>query len=122
MDSTATLELFEKKSGGQNNKDVSVELVTALEYIPLAIVQATAYISQRVPRYSVSRYLEDFQKNDRKQTSLLNHEDRHLRRDWEAKNDTCDDTEPRCGARARRAAVRCHYARIYGQSRSSSTV
>ena len=54
--------------------------------MPLAIVQAAAYISQRVPRYSVREYLQDFRKSDRKRTSLLNHEGGQLRRDREAKN------------------------------------
>src|SRR5204862_4047757 len=63
------------------------ELAAALEYMPLAIVQAVAYISQRAPRFSVRQYLEEFRKSDRKKTNLLNYYDGvHLRRDWEAKN------------------------------------
>lgn len=33
----------------------------ALEHISLAIVQAAAYVSQRVPCYLVSQYLGDFE-------------------------------------------------------------
>jgi hypothetical protein len=51
-----------------------------------SIVQAAAYISQRAPRCSVRQYLQDFQKSDRKRTSLLNYEGEQPRRDWEAKN------------------------------------
>ncbi|KAL2053415.1 hypothetical protein ABVK25_006409 [Lepraria finkii] len=54
--------------------------------MPLAIVQAAAYISQRALRCSVQRYLEDFRKSDRKKTSLLNYEGGQLRRDWQAQN------------------------------------
>jgi hypothetical protein len=53
------VELLKKKLGIQsgsndndNNSDIS-ELAVALEYMPLAIVQAVAYIFQREPRYSV---------------------------------------------------------------------
>jgi hypothetical protein len=58
----------------------------ALEYMPLAIVQATAYISQRAPRYSVGRYLDDYRRSERKRISLLEYDDGQLRRDWEAAN------------------------------------
>ena len=85
MDNAHALKLFEKKLGDVDNTDIT-ELATALEFVPLAIVQAAAYISQRSPRYSVRQYLEDFQKRDRKKKSLLNHEGGQLRRDWEAKN------------------------------------
>src|SRR5215475_6390772 len=55
--------------------------------MPLAIVQAAAYISQRAPRSSVQQYLKQFRKSDRKKTNLLNYyEGGQLRRDWEAKN------------------------------------
>src|SRR6202034_1601882 len=52
----------------------------------LAIVQAAAYIFQRAPRCSVRQYIEQFQRNDKGKTTLLNHEGGHLRRDREAKN------------------------------------
>jgi hypothetical protein len=78
--------LLEKKLGRCNERNDTVELVTALEFMPLAIVQAAAYICQRAPRYSVQDYLRDFQKSDRKKISLLNYEGERLRRDWEAKN------------------------------------
>jgi tetratricopeptide (TPR) repeat protein len=89
MSEADALELFAKKLGG-NDGDDATELATALEFMPLAIVQAAAYISQRAPRYSVRDYLQGFRRSERKRTSLLNHEGGHegeqLRRDWEAKN------------------------------------
>ncbi|MCJ1268442.1 hypothetical protein MMC22_008330 [Lobaria immixta] len=86
MDDTHALTLLEKKLGKEIDKDDTARLAAALEFMPLAIVQAAAYIRQRVSRYSVKQYVEDFYKNDKKKTSLLNHEAGHLRRDLEAKN------------------------------------
>jgi hypothetical protein len=85
MDEAHALELFERKLGKDDSTDVA-KLASALEFMPLAIVQAAAYISQRAPRCSVQLYLEELRKSARKMTSLLNHEGGHLRRDWEAKN------------------------------------
>jgi hypothetical protein len=86
MDRTDALVLFENKLGRHVDSNDTAELVAALEFMPLAIVQAATYIFQRAPRYSVQEYLRDFQKSDRKKTSLLNYEGEQLRRDWEAKN------------------------------------
>jgi hypothetical protein len=80
------LELFKNKLGRYDDSDDTVELAGALEFMPLAIVQAAAYISQREPRCSVRQYLQDFQKSDREKISLLDNEAGHLRRDKEAKN------------------------------------
>ena len=80
------LSLFEKKLRPLDQGDDTMELAAALEYMPLAIVQAAAYISQRAPRCSVQQYLEDYQKSDREKTSLLNYEGGQLQRDWEAQN------------------------------------
>jgi hypothetical protein len=80
------LALFEKKPAWHHDgKDVE-ELTAVLEYLPLAIVQAAAYISQRVPRYSVRQYVQEFRRSDRKKLSLLNCDGEQLRRDREAKN------------------------------------
>jgi hypothetical protein len=86
MDEAHALALFKKKLGKQGESQDVAELAAALEFMPLAIAQAAAYISQRAPRYSVQQYLEEFRKSDRKKTSLLNHEGGQLRRDREAKN------------------------------------
>ncbi|KAI0506293.1 P-loop containing nucleoside triphosphate hydrolase protein [Xylaria bambusicola] len=61
-------------------------LTETLEYMPMAIVQATAYILRRDPHCSIQQYLVKFKQSDRKQASLLDYEDGQLRRDWEAKN------------------------------------
>ena len=80
------LTLFEKKLGPLGQGDDIADLAAALEFMPLAIVQAAAYISRRAPRCSVQQYLKDFQKGDRRRTSLLNYEGGQLRRDWQAQN------------------------------------
>ena len=86
MTPAQALTLFEKKLGPLGQVDDTGELAAALDFIPLAIVQATAYISQKAPRCSVQRYLEDFRRSDRRKTSLLNYEGGQLRRDWQAQN------------------------------------
>ncbi|OOQ87671.1 hypothetical protein PEBR_16046 [Penicillium brasilianum] len=78
--------LFEKKLGLQAEKEAITELIAALDLMPLAIVQAAAYIKERAPRCSVQQYLEQFRKGDRKRTRLLEKEGGRHRRDWEAKN------------------------------------
>jgi hypothetical protein len=86
MDRADGLALFERKLGWHDDGDDVVELAAVLEFMPLAIVQAAIYISQRVPRYSVRQYLQDFRRSDRKRTSLLNCDGEQLRRDREAVN------------------------------------
>jgi len=86
MDEAQALALFEKKLGAQGDSGDVAELATALEYMPLAIVQAAAYISQRAPRYPVAKYLDEFRKSERKRSSLLSYDNGQLHRDWEATN------------------------------------
>ncbi|KAF1934525.1 hypothetical protein EJ02DRAFT_390527, partial [Clathrospora elynae] len=86
MDKAEGIALFTKKLGPQGNNSDVAELAAALEYMPLAIVQAAAYILQRGPRCSVAKYLDEYRKSERNQTSLLDHDKGHLRRDREAKN------------------------------------
>ncbi|CAG8069403.1 unnamed protein product [Penicillium salamii] len=86
MDNSQASALMEKKLGMPANKEDILKLTEALEFMPLAIVQAAAYIKQRTPRASVPQYLEELQKSDRKRARLLDHEAGHRQRDWEAKN------------------------------------
>jgi hypothetical protein len=90
MDKAHALALLEKKLGEgltkQTDRADIAELAEALESMPLAMVQATAYIRQRAPRCSVRQYIEEFNKNDKRKVGLLNNEAGHLRRDQEAKN------------------------------------
>ncbi|KAL6713292.1 hypothetical protein ACLMJK_008757 [Lecanora helva] len=86
MTSPDALLLFEKKLGPPQQSNDIADLAASLGYMPLAIVQAAAYISRKSPRYSVQQYLEDFRRSDGKRSSLLNYEGGHLRRDLEANN------------------------------------
>jgi Flp pilus assembly protein TadD len=78
--------LFRKKLKEDEDWVGIDELTAALEYMPLAIVQAAAYIARKAPRCSVQQYLADFQRSDRQRTTLLDSEAGQLRRDYEAKN------------------------------------
>ncbi|KAF2249838.1 TPR-like protein [Trematosphaeria pertusa] len=86
MDDAGARALLNKKLGDTVNKDGMADLAAALEYMPLALVQAAAYIQKRAPRCSVRQYLEEFEKSDKKKTSLLDYEAGNLRRDGEARN------------------------------------
>lgn len=89
MNESDALELLEKGIEGLTDRDsdgIRKELVAALEYMPLAIAQAAAYILRRALSRPIHRYLDQFQASDSKRIELLESEGGHLRRDWEAKN------------------------------------
>ncbi|KAK7182532.1 hypothetical protein DPSP01_014270 [Paraphaeosphaeria sporulosa] len=85
MDESEGLQLLRNKLGDPPNEDSAVELLRALDGIPLAITQAAAYINRRA-RITIARYLDDFRKNDRKRERLLNWDAGELRRDESASN------------------------------------
>ena len=86
MDQDQALALLTKNLYTQTAGQEFVERAAVLEYMPLAIVQAAAYISQRAPRCSLRQYLDKFKRSDREKTTLLDYAGGHLRRDWEAEN------------------------------------
>ncbi|KAE8846666.1 hypothetical protein HRS9139_01233 [Pyrenophora teres f. teres] len=86
MDEASAVALFERKLKTPGDSNKVIELVATLEYMPLAIVQAAAYILQRASRCSVTKYLEEFKKSKRHKTSLLKYNSSQPRRDWEASN------------------------------------
>ncbi|OAL07735.1 TPR-like protein [Phaeosphaeriaceae sp. SRC1lsM3a] len=87
MDNVAAHTLLRKKLGGTSEEDSSIaQLATTLDHMPLALVQAAAYIRERAPRCSVQQYLEQYWQSDSSKTSLLNKEAGHLRRDRAASN------------------------------------
>ncbi|PVH91625.1 hypothetical protein DM02DRAFT_722341, partial [Periconia macrospinosa] len=86
MNEVQASSLFKKKLEEDEDSISIDELAATLEYMPLAIVQAAAYIAQRAPRCSARQYLDEFRRSERKRTSLLIRDERQLRRDWEAKN------------------------------------
>jgi tetratricopeptide (TPR) repeat protein len=87
MHDAAPHALLRKKLGGIREEDNCItELATTLDHMPLALVQAAAYIRERAPRCSVRQYLDEYRQSDSRKTSLLNREADHLRRDRAASN------------------------------------
>ncbi|OAL46892.1 TPR-like protein [Pyrenochaeta sp. DS3sAY3a] len=87
MDGAAAYMLLRKKLGDRiDNDDGIAELAATLDCMPLALVQAAAYIRERAPRCSVQQYLNEYQQSDNRKTSLLNQAAGHLRRDETASN------------------------------------
>ena len=80
------LMLLEKRLGSLSDVDVAADLVRVLEFIPLAISQAAAYIQARAPRSSLEKYLVEFQESELKRARLLGHDAGDLRRDGGASN------------------------------------
>lgn len=81
MDENNALKLFTRKIEGNFDDGDAKRLLQALDYMPLAISQAASYIGQRSPRISVMWYLENFQKNEKSETRLLDTDVGDLRRD-----------------------------------------
>jgi hypothetical protein len=86
MDSDHALELMQKKIGIADQKDDIMRLATDLDYMPLAMAQAAAYIHKRAPRCSVRQYTEELHRSQKAKLSLLNRDETDLRRDREASN------------------------------------
>ena len=86
MTETESVQLIKQRLKENVNDKALIELVTILGFIPLAISQAAAFISQRGSRFSVQRFMREFRRSDRDKKSLLNRNGGHLRRDLEAKN------------------------------------
>jgi tetratricopeptide (TPR) repeat protein len=83
MDKSEGLQLLRNKLRDPPNEDSAVELLRALDGIPLAISQAAAYINRRA-RMTIASYLTGFRRNSKKQESLLNWDACELRRDGSA--------------------------------------
>ncbi len=81
MDERHALKLFTKKFQGEFDDGDAKGLLQALDYMPLAISQAAAYINQRAPRITVKKYLEDFHNSERNKARLLDTDVGDLRRD-----------------------------------------
>ena len=89
MDEGDALDLLEKKIKGLTDRHSdgnTKELVAALEYMPLAIAQAAAYIVHRNLSSPIQNYLAQFRKSDSNRIKLLEREGGRHRRDWEAKH------------------------------------
>ncbi|KAJ5667462.1 hypothetical protein N7507_003326 [Penicillium longicatenatum] len=85
-DAVSLLEIKLGDEGKEPNKMDVLKLAETLEYLPLAIIQAAAYIRRQIPLYLIKNYLEDFERSDGERLKLLAHESGRHHRDWEAKN------------------------------------
>ena len=79
------LQLLRNKLRHPPPEDSALELLRELDYIPLAITQAAAYIGRRA-RMTVPRYVEELRKSSEKRESLLRWDAGELRRDVSASN------------------------------------
>ncbi|KAI9877032.1 MAG: hypothetical protein M1830_005006 [Pleopsidium flavum] len=86
MDEDGASALLHSKLQGDHGKDDMAELVQTLDYMPLAISQAAAYINSRAPRITVSKYLNDIHNSGRNRISLLKNNVGDSRRDISASN------------------------------------
>jgi tetratricopeptide (TPR) repeat protein len=86
MDEEDAIKLLHMKLQGNFNEDDAKRLLHTLDYMPLAITQAAAFISQRTPHTTLSKYLENLQKGDADRARLLNRHITDNRRDGKASN------------------------------------
>ncbi|KAF2193440.1 TPR-like protein [Zopfia rhizophila CBS 207.26] len=86
MDENDALALLRKKLNSSIGKDDAVALLQALDYMPLAITQAAAFIEQRAPRVTISRYLDELCTGDHNRARLLKKDVGDSRRDGRASN------------------------------------
>jgi hypothetical protein len=86
MDEELAVELLRKKLRVNFSEGDARKLVHALDYMPLAISQAAAFISHRNPHTTVSKYLQDLQKSDVDRARLLSKNVLDNRRDRRASN------------------------------------
>ncbi|KAK4041966.1 regulatory protein AfsR [Parachaetomium inaequale] len=76
----AALELFQAKLENRCEREEAEEVVRLLEFMPLAISQAAAYINNRADRISVRDYADMFRAGNEKRGALLEWEYDELRR------------------------------------------
>ncbi|RFU31458.1 hypothetical protein B7463_g4861, partial [Scytalidium lignicola] len=85
MDESQAFGLFRNKLECASNEEGAADLLRELDYIPLAITQAAAFINRR-GRMTASGFLDDFRGNDKRRESLLHWDSGDLRRDGSASN------------------------------------
>nr|POF26240.1 vegetative incompatibility protein het-e-1 [Quercus suber] len=86
MDVEDAVTLLRRKLGSGAEGQELRELASALEYMPLAITQAAAYICQMRGRYSVRQYVDKLRKSNQSKGSVLDNDAGDLRRDPDAQN------------------------------------
>ncbi|KAI8628837.1 hypothetical protein F5Y19DRAFT_98593 [Xylariaceae sp. FL1651] len=85
MGKSQAVQLLRNRLHTTSNEDGITELLDALDYIPLAITQAAAYINRR-PRMTVLSYLDEFRGSAQRKRKLLHRDSGDLRRDGSASN------------------------------------
>nr|XP_036584338.1 Kinesin light chain 5 [Colletotrichum truncatum]KAF6793856.1 Kinesin light chain 5 [Colletotrichum truncatum] len=80
MDKEQALLLLQNKLGQDIDEAASLRLIHTLNRIPLAVNQAAAYIYKRSPRVTISSYLEEFQKSEKRKGTLLRSDRGDIRR------------------------------------------
>jgi tetratricopeptide (TPR) repeat protein len=85
MGQERALSLLRNKLGNFEKSD-GIQLVEALDFMPLAITQAAAYISQRAPRATLPSYLQSIRNGDRDRAKLLDTDMADSRRDGTSSN------------------------------------
>ncbi|RAR04858.1 TPR-like protein [Stemphylium lycopersici] len=85
MDKSEGLQLLRNKLQAPLVEESAVDLLHELNCIPLAVVQAAAYINRR-GRMTIAGYLDEFQRNSKKRERLLSWDAGELRRDQSASN------------------------------------
>ncbi|KAF2112482.1 P-loop containing nucleoside triphosphate hydrolase protein [Lophiotrema nucula] len=86
METSMATALLSKKLKNAHDDDKRIaELADMLDGMPLALVQAAAFIKKRAS-WSVARYLDELRRSDRRATKLLSEEAGLLQRDIEAEN------------------------------------
>ena len=86
MNESHALRLLQTKIDDDIAQDGALELLEALDYMPLAISQAAAYINNYAPRITLTKYLDQFRKSDKSKANLLNRDSGDLRRDCDVSN------------------------------------
>ncbi|KAJ5723842.1 hypothetical protein N7488_001877 [Penicillium malachiteum] len=86
MDISDAVELVNNKMDPPVTEMDAQSLAEALGFMPLAIIQATSYISRQSQSYSVSQYLAEFQRSEGRKSKLLGYEAGHSQRDRDANN------------------------------------
>lgn len=86
MEEEQALALLQEKLEYLHTEECAPQLAQALGFMPLALTQAAAYISESDGRCSVQGYLEKLEQYDRSGASILDVEEKDLRRDPDASN------------------------------------
>jgi hypothetical protein len=86
MEEDQALVLLRNKLGVRHTDQNAPQLARELEFMPLALTQAAAYICQSDGRCSIQRYLEKLRGCDYSEVSVLDLDERDLRRDRESSN------------------------------------